>query len=75
MKSYCDTYWKDLQCFDDKSIFNRLTGNQNDETPAKLYKKESTQRKKEKKETGDKDQNLGKQPAQTRPATRRKWNR
>jgi hypothetical protein len=47
MKSYCDTYWKVLQGFDDKGILNHLTGNQNDETLQNFIK-----RKHPKKERG-----------------------
>jgi hypothetical protein len=45
-----------------------------DETLAKLYKKESTQEREREKETRGKDQSPAKQTAQKRRATRRKGN-
>jgi hypothetical protein len=50
MKSYCDTYWKVLQGFDDKGILNHFTGNQNDETLQNFIK-----RKHPKKERGERN--------------------
>jgi hypothetical protein len=52
MKSYCDTYWKVLQGFDDKDILNRLTGNQNDETLPNFIKRKHPKKDRVKRNKG-----------------------